>query len=242
MTILDNPWFIGVGGGILSGFIVTFISRALLSRRDQREYIQKVFSANKEVIYAIRPGISEGHIPTPGVVDALINATARKYGVDKKDVYGSDEVAEELIKEIMDSSFISAKTKEEYSGNLANLSRPETGEETPPEIATAMYEIKRTTSYEAYRSRMIQMMSMMMGLLATMMTFILAFSKSDLFKDTVGLGKENLTLLLPMLVTLLAVSLTVAVTYLYRDIIRKRDKSKETKEMDKDDSSESKNK
>ena len=243
MNIFDNPWFIGIGGGILSGLIVTFISRAILSRRDRREYIQKVLSANREVIYAIRPGISEGYIATPEVVDVLISATARKYGVDKKDAYGSDEVAQELIKEVMDSSFISAKTKEEYCGSLANLSRLKITAEKTPEYAAvaAEREIRSTSSYGAYRSRMIQMMSMMMGLLAALMTLILAFSKSDIFKETVWIGKENITLLLPMLVTLLVVSLTVVLPYLYRDIVKKGDTTdKEAKIKEKDNSSNSK--
>jgi hypothetical protein len=237
----NNPWFIGIGGGILSGLIVTFISRALLSRRDRREYIQKVLSANREVIYAIRPGISEGLIPTPEVVEALINATARKYGVDKKDVHDSDEVAQELIKEVMDSSFISARTKEEYCGKLADLSRREIAEERAPEYAPAIFEkeIRRTSSYEAYRARMIQMMSMMMGFLAAMMTIILAFSKSGLFDESLSINREKLTLLLPMLVSLLAVSLSVLFTYFYRDIIKKRDREKKKKPDETSDSSES---
>lgn len=204
---------------------------------------KKCFLPNREVIYAIRPGISEGYIATPEVVDALISATVRKYGVDKKDAYGSDEVAQELIKEVMDSSFISAKTKEEYCGSLANLSRLKIATEKTPEytVVAVEREIRSTSSYEAYRSIMIQMMSMMMGLLAALMTIILAFSKSDIFKETVWIGKENITLLLPMLVTLLAVSLTVVLPYLYRDIVKKRDTTdKEAKIKEKDNSSNSK--
>ncbi len=53
-------WAIGIGGGILSGLIVAYISRLIFSKRDNREYAQKILQANNEVLYAVRPGISEG--------------------------------------------------------------------------------------------------------------------------------------------------------------------------------------
>ena len=59
MELFNNPWFVGIGGGILSGLIVAYISRLIFSRRDNREYAQKVSQANHEVLYAVRPGISE---------------------------------------------------------------------------------------------------------------------------------------------------------------------------------------
>jgi len=94
--VLNNPWVIGIGGGIFSGLIVTFISRLFLSRRDQREYAQKILGANREIIYAVRPGISEGIIHAVGVLDALVEATARKYGVDREDLYQPYEIAQDL--------------------------------------------------------------------------------------------------------------------------------------------------
>ena len=86
MNFLNNAWVIGIGGGVLSGFFVTVFSRMILSRRDRGEYVQKLQSANREIIYALRPGISEGHVPNRQVVVLLINATARKYGVDIGDL------------------------------------------------------------------------------------------------------------------------------------------------------------
>jgi len=86
MEWLNNPWVVGIGGSVLGGLLVTVVSRALLSRRDRREYVQRLLSANREVIYAIRPGISEEHIADRRVVELLISATARKYTVDKADL------------------------------------------------------------------------------------------------------------------------------------------------------------
>ena len=112
MDWLNNPWVIGIGGGILSGLLVTLISRVVLSRRDSDEYTQKLQSANREIVYALRPGVSEGYVPDRQVVTFLINATARKYSVDTGDLLDPAAIGEELAKEIMDSSFISASTKQ----------------------------------------------------------------------------------------------------------------------------------
>jgi hypothetical protein len=159
VEILSNPWFIGIGGGILSGLIVTVISRALLSRRDDREYAQKVLGANREVVYAVRPGISEGLVPTVDVLDSLVEATSRKYGVDRKDLYRPFEIAQELMKEVMDSSFISAKTKEDYCTRLGALAKP-TMPLPPIEggVTSEEQEARRPAAVEEYRSRMVSTM------------------------------------------------------------------------------------
>ncbi|WP_339618177.1 hypothetical protein [uncultured Gilvimarinus sp.] len=111
MDILNNAWVVGIGGGLLSGLLVTLITRYIFSKKDDKEYVQKLATVNKEVVYALRPGISEGHIPDEEVLSSLINATARKYKVARDDVFRPKQIAEELIKEILDSSFISSETK-----------------------------------------------------------------------------------------------------------------------------------
>jgi len=122
MEWLNGPWVVGIGGGILSGILVSVIFRLLFSGRDSREYVQKLQSANREIIYALRPGIAEGHVPDRQAVQSLISATARKYAIDKNDLYDPTQIGEELTKEITDSSFISANTKQEYCNQLDSLS------------------------------------------------------------------------------------------------------------------------
>src|SRR6202012_6262294 len=75
---VNNPWVVGLGGALLSGVLATWVSRLLFSKRDSKEYAQRVSSVNREVIYSIRPGISEGAIPEPDVLESLIAATCRK--------------------------------------------------------------------------------------------------------------------------------------------------------------------
>ncbi len=200
MEWINNPWVVGIGGGALSGLLVTFASRALLSRRDRREYVQKLLSANREVIYALRPGISEGHIPDRRVIDALINATARKYAVDQGDLYGPTQVGEELTKEIMDSSFISASTKQEYCNQLESLALLPP---TPRELAEGVAEPRPSprSDLAVYRSRMVTMMSGMLGVMTALMTVVFVFS--DVFESgSLGSKAESLKFLLPGVVAL----------------------------------------
>lgn len=227
MDWLNNPWVVGIGGGILSGLLVMFVSRTLFSRRDRREYAQKLTSANREVIYALRPGLSEGHVPDSRVVESLISATARKYAVEAKDMYGARQVGEELIKEIMDSSFISANTKQEYCNQLESL-RPAMVRRN--EQGELVVERTSRTDLEQHRSRMVSMMSAMMGLVTTLMTMMLVFS--DFFKgDTLDSKSGSVKFLLPMVATLMAMAMATTPMVL-RNEARRRIRDRDGRDKD----------
>ena len=217
MTFLSHPWVIGIGGGILSGLVVTFVSRIILSRRDRGEYTQKLHVANREIIYALRPGISEGQVPDRKVVLSLINATARKYSVDTGSLLTPEKIGEELIKEIMDSSFISAGTKQEYCKQLAPLTdlTPTLVGET--EDGSGLRPTPRSDLAE-YRRRMITLISAMMGVTAAVMTMFLT-SSGIYAGDTIELIK---LLLLPTVVALLTIFMATALTVLRRRLPHKK--------------------
>ncbi|NYZ63418.1 hypothetical protein [Luteimonas deserti] len=217
MEVINNPWFIGIGGGILSGLIVTFISRLVLSRRDNREYTQKVLGANREVIYAIKPGISEGHIPAGEIIQSLIEATARKYGVESKSLYRTPEIAQELMKEVMDSSFISAKTKEDYCARLATLVTPPSTQAPSPLVKPK--DDRPSSGMEEYRARMISMMSVMMGMVAASMTLFMALSKNGPFSSLI-FGSNLLAVIAPA-ISAMAVVIAAAVAMSVMKIQRK---------------------
>ncbi len=214
MGILGSPWFIGIGGGVLSGLVVTFITRYLFSRKDNREYMQKVVTANQEIVYAVRPGISEGAIPTDDVLDSLISATALKYSIDADDLHSATVFADVLVKEVMDSSFLAASTKAEFCQKLAQL-RPS------PEPARLTAEFTRSSSgLSDYRRRMVTMMSLMMGLTAALMT---VFASTKLF-DNLKVDKfsKDFTILMP---TVMIITVAFVATYsmwMVRLIERKR--------------------
>jgi hypothetical protein len=174
MYWLDNPWVIGIGGGVLSGFLVTIFSRYLFQKRDNREYMQRVASVNREVLYTLRHGISEGMIPSVSIIMSLIISTARRYGVDEKDAYGPSVIADELVKEVMDSSFISSKIKNDFCERIVRIkqdvARPVTTE--VPKVSEAIFD---------YRRRVWTAVSMMLGLVTGFMSTLFVLTK---IKDT----------------------------------------------------------
>ncbi len=106
-SILNNVWVSGIGAGILSGLALTLISRWL----QRREYQLRLKTANNEIIYAIRPFIAEKTAPSPIVLNSLLAATAINSGVNRKDLYTFEILADFLIKEVMDNSFLDSEKK-----------------------------------------------------------------------------------------------------------------------------------
>ena len=175
MELFNNPWFVGIGGGILSGLIVAYISRLIFSRRDNREYAQKILQANHEVLYAVRPGISEGIIPTNGVLQSLIEATARRYGVEVSDMHNLNDVSSELIKEVMDSSFISASAKQKFCEKLINI------KEVGPSLKKMVFEKEYDISAR-YRKQLVNILSGTVGILTALAGTTITLSKNTIFE------------------------------------------------------------
>jgi len=126
---------------------------------------------NREVIYALRPGISEGHVVDNHVLTALVNATARKYKVERNDVYQDRQIAEELVKEIMDSSFISSATKKTYCETLAHLVRSERASPTNSESR-----VERLFIETEFRKKQNERLSAVLGMTAATGTLLAALN------------------------------------------------------------------
>lgn len=223
---LNNTWVVGILGGVLSGFIVNYLSRIFLSKRENREYLQKVFSANREVIYSIRPGISEGVIPKPETVEALIVATARKYAVSRSDVFGPPEIAQELTKEVMDSSFISSHVKQEYCERLLAVV-PDLTAEAPPSEQPSPIEL-RVVSQER-RERTVERMSLVMGVFTGLMSAVFAlvtFTKESSVFSRISDTFERTSVFLPLLVAMVALAMSAAIIPLMKEILVLKTKAK----------------
>lgn len=118
---LSNPWVVSIVAGVISGPLVTLVAQRIFGGASVAERRRRAASTNTEVIHTLRPGIAEGVIPSREVVEALIHSTARRNDVDSKYVYDCPTIGEELIKEVMDSSFISAQQKADYCDALRAL-------------------------------------------------------------------------------------------------------------------------
>lgn len=121
-NFFSNNWTIGIIGGIISGIIVYIITDRIFSKRENKEYIQKLKIANNELLYNVRPLVVEEHKPTIEILNSIINATARKYGVKKEDLYNKEDLADELIKEIVGNPFLTSENKLQYSNLCLEIS------------------------------------------------------------------------------------------------------------------------
>lgn len=119
--IIENEWVVGIGAGVISGFIVFFATRNFVSRIDKNKRNQKIYSANREIMHALMPGVSEKEIPEKFVLESMISATARKYDLNIDSLYGIDEISEDLIKEVMDSTFVSSESKKEICLSIEKM-------------------------------------------------------------------------------------------------------------------------
>lgn len=180
--LLNNGWVVGIGGGVLSGLIVAWLSKILFSKKDLRELAINISSANKEILYAIRSEVSEKSLPSVDVIEALKNATARKYKIEPERLHGTKEIVEELIKEIMDSSFITSSSKKEYCESLNTLIPDKT-------VETEMQSEKREVFVARieYKEKMTSLLSMTLGTIAALAT-MLSFFKSR-FESSSIVGK-----------------------------------------------------
>ncbi len=139
---------------------------------------------------------------------------------------------QELLKEVMDSSFISAKTKEEYCSRLGELVERHTARLAPPP-----QELIAKVSAETiakYRERTTWMVSAMMGTLTALMTALFALfqEKQSLPTEQVPEGIEILIrrapVLLPALLSILAAVLSLWFVMLGREVTHRREQLRDS--------------
>lgn len=119
--LIANPWIVGIGGGVISSLIVFFITKFFLSKKENKEYDQKVRLATNEVVYAVRPLVIDKAIPANDVLAALRSAIAVKYGVKVSDVIGIKQLVSILVLEILSNSFLNSNQKNEYCNLLMTM-------------------------------------------------------------------------------------------------------------------------
>ncbi len=225
--ILNNPWVTGIGGGIISSLIVFFVTRYFFSKREKREYIQKVETANNEILYSIRPLVIEKNIPTKDILSAVRISTAKKYGVKQEDLYNEFSLSNDLINEIMGNSFLSSEQKLEFCKLLQTMKVSENGLNSQKEIEVIYLNEKDSISSK-YNSILLSMTTF-----AMVLTMTLFITKNTTVNDELGLFKDKFSIF--FIVTLIPI-IAMTALYLLKMIkekerrIRILDKPKEKKE------------
>lgn len=117
----DNPWIVGIFGWIISWLIVYLITWYFFSKKENREYSQKTRTANNELLYTIRPLIAQWQIPSNLILISIIESIARKYEINKDHLLSVNLLTDDLIREVMENSFLSSEKKIEFCTKINDL-------------------------------------------------------------------------------------------------------------------------
>lgn len=168
IQIVNNPWVIG----LVVGFVVAWISSVLFSKSDNKEYRQKIVTANQEILYAVRQGVPDGKLASLEMLRSLVAATASKYSVEEYDLYKPRDVADHLIKEVMDSSFIAVDIRNQYCGALADLKNQDIKSQRIKD------EKERKDYLSVHQRRLRLVSSAMLGVMTAAMTVVINIEKN----------------------------------------------------------------
>jgi hypothetical protein len=120
---LDNPWFIGIAGGILSGLLVFALTYWLQSRlsgkRLHEERERQVEQANREVLVCLRPYVASNGLPSPSSINAILASAARQYGLNTDDLLGVPALCSQLLREVLSNPYVPADQKRRFAEDFA---------------------------------------------------------------------------------------------------------------------------
>lgn len=221
---LQNPWVCGIGGGIISGIIVFYITKWLMGKKDNSLYLRQIQSANLEVISILKPYIADNGLPNEKIMSAIIASTARKYNVEINELYQIQVFCEELIKEIVENVYVSSEKKKEYTDQLANYIS-NISSANNKEIGAIREVVARKDVGDRYRtilSATLAMMSMIITIFASL--FIPMRDSEPIFQNV--FDKEWYMLFVIMMATLLA-TVPLMCTVMLKELKKKRNQREE---------------
>lgn len=164
ISIFSNEWFTGIVCGIISGIVVYWITTRVYSRKQDKEYQQRVKAANNEILYTVRPLIVNHSLPSGNVWLSLIQATSRKYQVGLDDLYSVGSMRNDLIKEVLDNPFLDTKQKKEYTNLLESFDILIHKEDISDDVAKEVEKAKKR--YQARADMYSWCMSLIAGVVA----------------------------------------------------------------------------
>lgn len=217
--IINNPWVIGIGGGIISSLIVFFVTQYISRKRGKREYIQKIEIANNDILYFIRPLIIDKKIPTMEIISAIRFSTAKKYGIKEEDLYNETSLYNDLVTEIMANSFLSAEQKLEFCDLLKQMKSSSYNMNKNIEL---MYLVGKGNFSTKFSSMLLAFTSFLMVLTST----LLAATNFDI--STLELSDDSIIILM-CIATSIPILVSV-ISIVYKDLYRFKSKRLNTKD------------
>lgn len=225
MDFLNNPWVTGIGGGIISSLIVFFVTKYFFSKKENREYLQKIKTANNEILYSVRPLVIEKKLPTTEVMSAIRLSIAKKYGIKQEDLYNDFSLYNDLVTEIMGNSFLSSDQKLEFCDLLKQMK----SKQNVKEKVELVYIQEKNSVSSKYSSMLLALSSFTMVLTTTL------YITKEVKTHTFDLFKENILLVLvATFVPILAMMITSLYGIIYKKHVKQETFKKELKNMDEE--------
>lgn len=208
--VLNNPWV----SSILGGFVVYFVTNLIFSKKENKEYEQKVQTANNELLYNMRPLIAQEAIPKSDIIESIMRSISRKYEIKTSDLLDFSLMRDDLIREVMESTFLDTPQKIKFCEKikqtfLKNKSPLTEGAQQPERI----FYPNKSFSQE-YTSVMLALMTSLTALIFGYSTFEGNAYFFSIFKSMI-INSPAIPLLIPLLV--------LSVTYVAAGLfVRKR--------------------
>lgn len=177
-----------------------------MSKKENKEYEQKVRLATNEVVYAVRPLVIDKAIPANDILAALRSAIAVKYGVKVSDVIGIKQLVCILVLEILSNSFLNSSQKNEY----CNL------------LMTMKDEPKQTPSNDVHKRKSERNLyiSMMLSLLSFIAVLEIVLASKEKNVENVEVYKQGFFLIISALMFILG--FTTFTLYILKERLKNR--------------------
>lgn len=225
---LENAWVVGIGGGIVSGIIVFFITKWIVDKKDNGEYLKTIELANKKVIGMLKPYIADKGLPDIEILNSIISAVSRKYKIKVSEMNSISIICEELIYEIVSNVYVANDKKEEYMNKMQKYKDDLNSTENISIDEDSYVKIRAESEY---RRKLNKQYSLLISVTATLLVSVLmVFLMTE--KNTIEfrvhrLANENFIILYTLIMVSCLLPLSFA-TFL-RTKLKNRDNSTITK-------------
>ncbi|WP_429845437.1 hypothetical protein [Brevibacillus sp. FIR094] len=225
LIFFNNSWVTS----IITGLLVFYVTDIYKRLKEKKSYFQKVGQVNKEIFKTIRYSIPEENLPSTSILKSIHIATAKRYNVKLEDVDSLQAIIDDLIKEVMDSNFLSHDNKLLYCQRLLDTQNgliTKNIEETTT--------VKQYVTFTSTKSTTLSLMfSTATSMFAATIVFLLTTFKGNKFTEMFSTFiAENSLSLLNFALVIVALIISIMTFFSEEKQKRKKNKEKKTKAID----------
>lgn len=172
--IFSNQWIINIGTGIFVYIITACISKFILNKASDNEKQTKIDIANREIIKILKPYVVEEELLCDKTIESTIESISRKYVLSNKEVMNVKEICEELVREILESTYVDNQKKKEYIFHLTEIIENYSKIDEVEESLDTLKEIRINTKKYRKIYNLVSMYMLIIVLIITIFVTILS--------------------------------------------------------------------